>query len=69
MLDEDYRDLCQPGAARRLENPVAVNDRSVLADEGRLADAELFDAGANPRDLLGVRPARRGAWRSSSIGT
>jgi hypothetical protein len=34
-----------------------VDDCSVLTDEDRLADAELFDAGADTRDLLGVRPA------------
>ena len=48
---------CQPGGARRLDDPMAVNDCPVLTDEDRLADAELFDAGANPRDLRGFRPA------------
>jgi hypothetical protein len=57
VLDEDDRDLRQPGGARRLEDPVAVNDCSVLTDKDRLADADFFDAGANPRDLRGFRPA------------
>ena len=57
MLNEDYRDLCQPEGARRLEDPVAMNDCSVLTDKDRLADAELFDAGPDTRDLRGFRPA------------
>ena len=32
---------------------MAVNDCPVLTDEDRLADAELFDAGADARDLRG----------------
>jgi hypothetical protein len=59
VFDEDDRDLCQPGGARRLEDPVAVNDCSVRTNKDWLADAESFDAGANPRDLafrFGVRP-------------
>ena len=57
MLDEDYRDLCQPGGARCLEDPVAMNDCPVLTDKDRLADAKLFDADADARDLRGFRPA------------
>ena len=51
------RILCQPEGARGLDDPVAVNDCSVLTDKDRLADAKLFDAGANARDLRGFRPA------------
>ena len=52
MIDEDYRDLCQPGGARRLDDPMAVNDCPVLTNEDRLADAVLFNAGADTRDRL-----------------
>ena len=57
MLDEDYRDLCQPESARRIDDPVTMNDCSVLTDKDRLADAKLFDSDADARDLRGFRPA------------
>jgi hypothetical protein len=62
--------LLQASSTRRLDDAMAVDDCPVLAHKNRLADAELFDAGADPRDLRGFRPAdstRQG--RSSSIGT
>ena len=57
MLDRDDWDPCQAGGARRLDDPVAVDNCPVLAGEDRLADTELFDAGADPRDLSEVRAA------------
>src|SRR5271166_6369253 len=57
MLDRDDWDPCQAGGARRLDDPVAVDDCPVLADQDRLADTELLDAGADPRDLREVRTA------------
>ena len=57
MPDHDGWDLFEPGGARRFDDAVAVDDCPVLIDKDRLADAELFDAGPDPRDLRGVLAA------------
>jgi hypothetical protein len=50
--------ICFRPTARAVSTaPWPVDDCSVLADEDRLADTELFDADADPRDLRGFRPA------------
>jgi hypothetical protein len=71
VLDKDDRDLCQPGGARGLDDPMAVNDGAVLSGEDRLANAELFNALARIRANCAASAlrTRRSAGRSSSIGT
>ena len=47
---------------------MAVNDRPVATDEDRLADAELLNAGANTRNLRGVRPAHATRRSAQLVG-